>query len=319
MPGSHWTDVLGLSKDATLQEIRTAYKRSALAHHPDKPGGSAASFALVHRAYQDALNNHHGGDLGTDTSTVTAIAQFMRWFAAAAKAAMMLKEQIRAPDIVIDLPVTLEDVFFRRVKKVVLSVRRWSAEAASFVRQRQVVMVPVTEARDRDVSFEACGDDPDVAWFMLMKSSMNTNNNSRTRGDVRVRVRYQPHDVYRVDDTVSPLDLHAEVSVSPIHYYYGMSVDLPHFEGPAIRAEYHGRTGRKVHVEHGRGLFATAPSTVTRGDVYVFFELAMPDIPTERLDDPSFYSALEYVFCSPSLTTPSPSLSFTADAPSSNK
>ncbi|GAA6023200.1 hypothetical protein JCM10207_004478 [Rhodosporidiobolus poonsookiae] len=43
--------ILGVSRKATLQEIRTAYKRQALKHHPDK-GGDEKEFQKVAAAYE---------------------------------------------------------------------------------------------------------------------------------------------------------------------------------------------------------------------------------------------------------------------------
>jgi hypothetical protein len=44
-------DMLGVHSSATANEIRKAYKRKALEHHPDK-GGSAATFRRVQTAYE---------------------------------------------------------------------------------------------------------------------------------------------------------------------------------------------------------------------------------------------------------------------------
>ena len=48
-------DILGVSKDANAQEIKTAFRKKAHEHHPDK-GGDEAKFKEVNEAYQ-ILNN----------------------------------------------------------------------------------------------------------------------------------------------------------------------------------------------------------------------------------------------------------------------
>lgn len=48
-------DILGLDYDASLPEIRTAFKKLALFTHPDKPTGNTRLFDLVKRAYTDIL------------------------------------------------------------------------------------------------------------------------------------------------------------------------------------------------------------------------------------------------------------------------
>eukprot|EP00929_Paragymnodinium_shiwhaense_P001239 TRINITY_DN101465_c0_g1_i1.p1 TRINITY_DN101465_c0_g1~~TRINITY_DN101465_c0_g1_i1.p1 ORF type:complete len:998 (-),score=265.96 TRINITY_DN101465_c0_g1_i1:128-3121(-) len=62
-------DVLGVKKDATVDDIRKAYKRCCVKHHPDK-GGDRAKFDEVARAYKVLSDPHlrkvydHRGDDG---------------------------------------------------------------------------------------------------------------------------------------------------------------------------------------------------------------------------------------------------------------
>lgn len=44
-------DVLGVASTASCDELRRAYKRRVLVHHPDK-GGNASSFRLLHLAFE---------------------------------------------------------------------------------------------------------------------------------------------------------------------------------------------------------------------------------------------------------------------------
>lgn len=46
-------EILGISAEATEEEIRKAYRRAAMQHHPDR-GGSTETFLAVQAAY-DAL------------------------------------------------------------------------------------------------------------------------------------------------------------------------------------------------------------------------------------------------------------------------
>ncbi|MBA3597501.1 MAG: J domain-containing protein [Methylibium sp.] len=52
--GMDWWEVLGVVRDACQGEIRTAYRRLASEHHPDR-GGSAERMAEVNEAYRRAL------------------------------------------------------------------------------------------------------------------------------------------------------------------------------------------------------------------------------------------------------------------------
>ena len=45
-------DILGVLVTATQEEIRTAFKRAAMKHHPDRPEGSADVFAQITASYK---------------------------------------------------------------------------------------------------------------------------------------------------------------------------------------------------------------------------------------------------------------------------
>ena len=45
-------EVLGIGKDASADEIKKAFRRAAVEHHPDKEGGSEAKFKEINEAYE---------------------------------------------------------------------------------------------------------------------------------------------------------------------------------------------------------------------------------------------------------------------------
>src|SRR3990172_1801510 len=72
---------LGISKSATADEIKRAYRKLAHQHHPDKGGGDAEKFKEINEAYQVLSNpekkaqfdqfgsvGNQGGFGGYDTS-----------------------------------------------------------------------------------------------------------------------------------------------------------------------------------------------------------------------------------------------------------
>ena len=65
---SHY-DTLGIQPEATDDEIRAAYRRAAMKHHPDR-GGSSEAFQAVHDAYA-ALQNRICPDCGGKGFTTT--------------------------------------------------------------------------------------------------------------------------------------------------------------------------------------------------------------------------------------------------------
>ncbi|MBU2028331.1 DnaJ domain-containing protein, partial [Patescibacteria group bacterium] len=51
MSGDYYK-ILGVSKGATDDEIKKAYRKMAHQHHPDKSGGNEAKFKEINEAYQ---------------------------------------------------------------------------------------------------------------------------------------------------------------------------------------------------------------------------------------------------------------------------
>ncbi|MCU0667117.1 MAG: DnaJ domain-containing protein, partial [Patescibacteria group bacterium] len=45
-------EVLGVSKDASADEIKKAFRRAAVQHHPDKEGGDETKFKEINEAYE---------------------------------------------------------------------------------------------------------------------------------------------------------------------------------------------------------------------------------------------------------------------------
>lgn len=52
MADKNYYDILGVSKGATDEEIKKAYRKLAHKHHPDKSGGNEAEFKKINEAYQ---------------------------------------------------------------------------------------------------------------------------------------------------------------------------------------------------------------------------------------------------------------------------
>lgn len=51
--GRHWSEILGVSRDADLDEIADAYRTKAKTAHPDN-GGTSDGMAEINRAYREA-------------------------------------------------------------------------------------------------------------------------------------------------------------------------------------------------------------------------------------------------------------------------
>lgn len=52
--GRHWTKVLEVADDASKEQVLEAYRRLAMKHHPDRPGGDTTKFHIVEAAFRMA-------------------------------------------------------------------------------------------------------------------------------------------------------------------------------------------------------------------------------------------------------------------------
>jgi DnaJ-class molecular chaperone len=61
--------ILGVEKNASADEIKKAFKKAAMQHHPDRPGGDEAKFKEINEAYQvlsDAEKRQRYDQFGSD-------------------------------------------------------------------------------------------------------------------------------------------------------------------------------------------------------------------------------------------------------------
>lgn len=54
-------EILGVAAGATEEEIKKAYRRKAMQHHPDRPDGDEAKFKEVQTAYETLQKEEHAG------------------------------------------------------------------------------------------------------------------------------------------------------------------------------------------------------------------------------------------------------------------
>ena len=47
--------VLGLPKDATIDQVKTRYRQLSLIYHPDKEGGYVEAMKLINNAYEEII------------------------------------------------------------------------------------------------------------------------------------------------------------------------------------------------------------------------------------------------------------------------
>lgn len=316
------------------EEVNSAFRRLALRFHPDKQcyentTASADEFRRISAARDRALQLLAERDgcksLGDILTMLRASASAWARKAAAQAVPEQRQQQdaqhgpgpvdwavyianrlvscTRARTLQMDLDATLEDIYKGSAKRLGISVLRAQPGCEPpYSRVRQEIILPLS-GDVLEHRFDRAGDDAPAALMGVLAGA----DAMQRRGDVVVRVRPQPHDVFSVDQIISPLDLHATVHVSLFQHYIGGRFTLPLLSGETIEVEYEGaaaddagdirasceRDGQYRQVKVYRGLGLPDSTRRVRGDLYVFLVLRLPKLTADDTRTDGVRAALE--------------------------
>lgn len=303
-------EALGVTRGATFAEVRKAYLKAALRHHPDKTrNGGTVEFVRLQQAYHrivarlpchvdrsDELPSGVEMPMGDYDNVVLSLPLvcsvamhmvMMFWYVinrpepeCRVRARHQDHEADGKPETIIEtITVTMDDVYHARVKKVVLNVR---SRGGGYIHRK--LLVPLLHHRSPYV-FLGMGDE------------------GRKDGDVQIHVKIaeDPSGV-RLDDMFDPNDLHVSVPTSLYDFVYGRDIQLEHLPGGDVSFRYGGsETDPRSHeMVPGRGLpyeydYEDAESEAlahgdsalrvrarprARGNLYIFFDLQLPVRPS---------------------------------------
>lgn len=125
---SNYYDILGVSKEASPEEIKKAYRKLALEHHPDK-GGDENKFKEIAKAYEtlsDADKRKNYDMFGEDgrnygsTNGMDINEMFKSFFSNGGNPFQQMR-QPRVPDKIIDLTITVFESFLGVRKTITYS------------------------------------------------------------------------------------------------------------------------------------------------------------------------------------------------------
>jgi|11BtaG_2_1085332.scaffolds.fasta_scaffold41853_1 curved DNA-binding protein len=124
--------ILGVPKDATDKDLKSAYKKASMKHHPDR-GGNEETFKQINEAYStlkdpqkrgmyDHQQNGGGQGFNFNTSNMGGGNPFEDLFGSMFGGnPNMRRQQVRNPDVNIRVPITLKEVITG--KKVLATYR----------------------------------------------------------------------------------------------------------------------------------------------------------------------------------------------------
>lgn len=274
MSSRDYYSVLEIPRKSPISDVKAAFKRLALLHHPDKSTGDPAAFQRIHEAYQILSDENKKAvyDATLDLEEApdllgTLLDIFRKQFEAArtrrspappAPPPHPQKEGKKVKKITAKLEVSLDEVYRGEVKKVVFRL----------MRQEVWTKVPfyISLVEGRGVyTFEGQGDEL-----------------YGEKGDVQVEVRIREHERVKVDKILCDHDLYIEETMSLYEYYYGIDRDVGFLDGksfhvsrmPADETSYSGY--HCTHVVEGEGLPYMKDNSICYGNLYIYFRLLLP-------------------------------------------
>ena len=214
---------LGVNRNASESEIKKAYKKQAMKHHPDK-GGDSAQFQKLNEAY-DTLkdpqkksyydrfgstpNANQGGhrsyEFRTDDFPQDIGDVFNQFFGGGSPFGRRQQQPRKNRDIIIEAQIELEDVL--KGKELVASYRLTNGREQSVN-----LSLPKGVANNSTIKFPSLGDD-------LQKHL--------PRGDLLVRVKIRPHAKYSRDG----VNLHCIERVNVFDLMLGTKHTITTLEG----------------------------------------------------------------------------------------
>lgn len=274
-----YLETLGLSKKATRKEIRTAYQRLALIHHPDKNGGNKdGMFYEINESYNALMSILSMTSKDEIDASIHTEFQWGALFDMALNQiqtclnSKLKKQRCRVPHIRrsktlhATLNVSLEDIYNAKIKKLKVSILGWPHYKENML--HEVIYISLLNVKDYYM-FKGKGD-----YITCDK-----------RGDLCINVNIEKHPFFKYDARMWPNDLFVDYDMSLLEYYNRKFLAFSHLDGSVIDVEYD--SGQIVSIVHGKGLpYIDDESDKTkRGDLYVFFKLSLPSIEKPMPDD----------------------------------
>lgn len=257
--------VLGIPQAASAEEIRHRYRQLALQHHPDKNHGTDDKrFKEIQEAYatlSDPLKRSiydqtidRGMNLNSD-DWKKYISTMFDYFMC-----MLMTTMNQPRDVHINLNVTLEDLYYHKVKKINVRVKRRGSDSMAFHNEIIPIYISLLNYETKYV-FKGLGDD---GMFQHIP-----------RSDIVVKVEIESHNNINIDSIVSKYDLFIEQKVSLHDYFFRNSFCFETLGGESIDVQY--ETGKRVEVVTGKGLpymdVTSNDHSVMQGNLYIYFDL----------------------------------------------
>lgn len=205
---------LGVRRGATEEEIKKAYRKLAMTHHPDR-GGNEEEFKKIKEAYEK-LTSGQADDHQFNSDSAGGFQDFHNMFNMGRRAGARnwsfntgWEDELRNPDISISVPCSLEEAHTGFTKEV-------EFQLPTGEQRRMTVSFPPGTTKDIKIRFERHGG--------------TLVPNSRP-GDLYVKANIESHPIWRVDGS----DLFAMMEITVWQAMLGTTVEFDDIGGSRMQ------------------------------------------------------------------------------------
>ncbi len=222
MSGGDPYEILGVNRDASDEEIKKAYRKQSLLHHPDRNGGSQASkekFQEITGAYEKITQDKESGPRGKDPfmgNNAFDMNAMFRFFQEGNFPTEHFANQMKkAMPIIKTIEITMEQSYFGC--SVPVQIERWILENGGKKQETETLYVQIPK-----------GTDSNEIMIYRNKGNMLAPGNI---GDIKVIIKVKKHEYFeRIG-----LDIIYNKDITLKEALCGLTFDLKHISGRTFK------------------------------------------------------------------------------------
>jgi curved DNA-binding protein len=234
----NYYETLGVPKNASQDELKKAYKKASMQHHPDRTGGDDSKFKQINEAYSTLKDPNKRQQYdnpqqqqfaqGFGNNGFQGMGGFEDLFANFGFNMQGQRQQQRNPDITIAARVTLEEAYTGKTMIASYRLRTGKEEVVE-------IKVPPGAGNGNTIRYEGFGEE----------------GMAGPRGSLHVKIQVVPHKTFAVDG----INLHCIRNANIFDFIIGGSILIDTLDGGKVKVNIPAGTapGTKFSI-HGYGM-----------------------------------------------------------------